>query len=1110
MALLGLAFGAEGQARVLPSINARTPPPPSERGAAVPADPNLLAQGARIGEIRFNTLDLFDQQARDEDTLITRLANRLHVATRISTIEDQLLFRSGDPYQPGQLEESARILRDTRYLRDASIRPVAFHDGVVDVEVTTQDVWAFTPSVSFGRRGGRNSSGVELEHLNFLGTGTQVGFGYKSGVDRDSKFVHYRDRQLGSSWWDLSAQLADNSDGRLAELSLDHPFYALDTRWAGGVELLGERRRDARYDLGDIVDQFDTSARRASIYFGRSAGLVDGWARRLTAGFTFDEHRFTAVTGAHDTQLLPGDRRLAYPWLGVEWVQDAFRTDRNRDQIEKTEDYSLGWRAHVQLGFASPSLGADRSAAMLQGNLSRGMSLTARQSLMLGMEASGRVEGGSLTAGLLHADARYYFRQSTRRLFFMSLSASAGTHLDADQQVLLGGDNGLRGYPLRYQAGTGRWLFTAEQRLFTDWYPFQLFNVGAAVFYDMGATFGRDPLGTPSQGLLRDVGVAARRRCGPATRQFALGTRQRPAPRYRQTAGRRSVAAQRAVPHRDAEELLMYWLPARRRPMLRVETLVLIVAAFLVAGANGGWWSAVLAGREWDAAYTWLFLGATFVSLVALHFALLAPLAFRAVVRPLLSLVVVAAGSAAYYMNHYAVVFDPDMIRNVLSTDAHEARELLTWEALAWLSAWSALPLAFIWFVRIERRTWGRALLLRAGCIAAALVVTLLALLPVSRDITALMRNQREARYLVTPGNLLYGLAMQLRSGVADANAAREPVGRDARVMHVAMGDAPPRVLVLVIGETARAANFSMLGYPRETNPELSKLDVVAFKDVTACGTSTEVSVPCMFSPFGREDYDEHRIRNSESLLDVLVRAGFRVKWLDNQSGCKGVCRGAGVEYQKLTPTQPGQCDGGECHDGELLVALRDELARLDGDTVLVLHMMGNHGPAYYKRYPREFRRFLPDCETSELRDCDRREVVNAYDNAILYTDHVLAGVVRELQGSGPRINGAMLYVSDHGESLGEKGLYLHGMPYAIAPSEQIHVPMVVWLSPQTTRGGDVNLQCLRRKSGDALSHDYLFHSVLGLLNVRTEVYRASRDFFDGCRGGTYRVMAGH
>jgi lipid A ethanolaminephosphotransferase len=541
--------------------------------------------------------------------------------------------------------------------------------------------------------------------------------------------------------------------------------------------------------------------------------------------------------------------------------------------------------------------------------------------------------------------------------------------------------------------------------------------------------------------------------------------------------------------------------------MLRVETLVLIIAVFLVATANGAWWQSVSAGREWNSGQTWLFTGCCFVALVALHFALLAPLALRILVKPLLSLVIVTAGAAAYYMAHFAVVFDPDMIRNVLHTDPREAGELLTWGALWRVFAWSALPLAFIWLVRLEHHTWGRALLWRAGSVAVALVVAVLALLPVSRDFSALMRNQRESRYLVTPGNLLYGLLMQLRSGVVDANTPREPVGRDARVMRVAVQDAPPRVLVLVVGETARAANFSLLGYPRETNPELSKLDVVAFKDVTSCGTSTEVSVPCMFSPFGRADYDEHRIRNSETLLDVLARAGYRVKWLDNQSGCKGVCRGAGVEYQKLPTDTPGVCDGRECRDEALVTALRGELAQVRGDTVLVLHMMGNHGPAYYRRYPKEFRRFLPDCATAELRDCDRRQVVNAYDNAILYTDHVLAGLVRELQRTGPRINGAMLYVSDHGESLGEKGLYLHGMPYAIAPSEQTHVPMVLWLSPLTTHSGDVSLQCLRRKSGDPLSHDNLFHSVLGLLDVRTEVYKPARDLFDGCRGGTYRVM---
>jgi lipid A ethanolaminephosphotransferase len=333
-----------------------------------------------------------------------------------------------------------------------------------------------------------------------------------------------------------------------------------------------------------------------------------------------------------------------------------------------------------------------------------------------------------------------------------------------------------------------------------------------------------------------------------------------------------------------------------------------------------------------------------------------------------------------------------------------------------------------------------------------------------------------------------------------DAGAPREVVGADARLAAGASSDGRPRVLVLVVGETARAANFSLLGYPRETNPELAQAGVTVFDNVRSCGTSTEVSLPCMFSPYGRENYDERRIRNSEGLLNVLVRAGYAVKWIDNQSGCKGVCQGDGIEYQKTEQSlAPDLCDSTECHDEILVRLLSRELEQLRGNTVFVLHMLGNHGPAYFRRYPPAFRRFLPDCQTAELRGCSREEVVNAYDNAILYTDHVLANVIRTLSSDPRPLDSAMIYVSDHGESLGERGLYLHGIPYAIAPEVQTHVPMLVWMS----RGmaGDLDEQCLRAKSKAAWSHDNLFHSVLGLLDVQTSAYSASHDIFNGCRG---------
>jgi len=548
---------------------------------------------------------------------------------------------------------------------------------------------------------------------------------------------------------------------------------------------------------------------------------------------------------------------------------------------------------------------------------------------------------------------------------------------------------------------------------------------------------------------------------------------------------------------------------ARLRPMIRVETVVLVVVAWMVATLNGAWWSAAGAGRDWSDPANWLFIGAVFVALVALHFVLLAPVSNRWTARPLLTAIVIASAATAYFMRTYAVMMDPTMIQNILKTDTHEAKELLSWSLLGSVVSWSALPVAFIWWVRIEHAPWLRSVLVRAGAVAGALVVAVLSILLVSRDFTSLMRNQRELRYLITPGNYIYGLARSAAHGAQDARAPREPVGTDAHVIRVAMAPQRPRVFVLVVGETVRAANFSLLGtYPRPTTPELGKLDTIAFRNVTSCGTSTEVSVPCMFSQWGREDYDERRIRNSEGLLNVLARAGYAVKWLDNQSGCKGVCQGSGIEYQKIDPkSAPDLCAGDECLDGVLVRRLQAELANIHKSTVLVLHMMGNHGPAYYRRYPAEYRRFTPDCASAELRTCSREQVVNAYDNAVLYTDHVLAGVVTTLAAASA-LDTAMIYVSDHGESLGENGLYLHGLPYSIAPDTQTHVPMIAWLSPSFATGSAVDSRCVRAKSGDHLSHDNLFHSVLGLLDVQTSVYKTDRDLFEGCRRGTGAAYA--
>jgi outer membrane protein assembly factor BamA len=512
-AIAGMTFNPEfasAKAPLIASPKARAAKPAPVRPSGIPTDAELRSQGARIGEIRINSRPIFDSAAGDEDTRFGRLANRLHVQTRDTTLANQLLFRSGDVYDPRLIEESARLLRAAGYLHDAWITPVAYHDNVVDLEVRAQDVWTLNPGLAFSRQGGENSFGFKIEEMNLLGTGSELDIGYTSDVDRDSTAIAFKDENLGASWWSLSTTYSDNSDGHLAALALDHPFYALDVRRAGGFGIFDNLRTDSRYDLGEVIDRYQIRQKFATIYLGTSAGLRGRWVQRWSAGFTYDDHQFDAAPEEAAPQLLPADRRLSYPWIAAEWVEDDFRTARNRDQIEKTEDYALGWRAILRLGYATESFGADRDAFTFSGYATKGLQLSGLNTLHFDATVRGRVEHGAVAGGIAQTGARLYVRQTSRRLFFMGLSAVSGENLDDDQQILLGGDSGLRGYPLRYQSGTGRWLFTVEQRWFSNWYPFQLFNVGGAVFYDMGATWGRDPLGSPSQGLLRDIGFGLR------------------------------------------------------------------------------------------------------------------------------------------------------------------------------------------------------------------------------------------------------------------------------------------------------------------------------------------------------------------------------------------------------------------------------------------------------------------------------------------------------------------------------------------------------------------------------------------------------------------------
>jgi len=532
-----------------------------------------------------------------------------------------------------------------------------------------------------------------------------------------------------------------------------------------------------------------------------------------------------------------------------------------------------------------------------------------------------------------------------------------------------------------------------------------------------------------------------------------------------------------------------WWL---RRPVIASETLLLAVSVYFTLFCNGAFWRNVIVAPVAQ----WRLAAALFIAITAVHALLLGLFLHRSYARPVLALLILVTAFATYYMSSYGVYLDADMLRNVLNTDSKESSELLSWSLLLPL-LFAALPIALLWRVELRRRNWKRATWVRATFLSAMVLATTLSALASFQDLSSLVRNRREVRYLVTPANYLVSLTRVLTASPPGQRPPRIVIGEDARLVPAAMGR-KPRLLVIVVGETARAANWGLNGYERQTTPELAKLDVINFSNVTACGSSTEVSLPCMFSPYGRHDYDQQKIRSHQSLLHVLDRAGVHTLWRDNQSGCKGVCEGLAMQSMDDTP-DPSLCSDTRCLDEILLKDWRKAVGARAGDQVVLLHQLGNHGPNYFDRYPTAFRRFLPECRSNELGQCERQTIVNAYDNALLYTDHVLASTIAELRAD-TRHDTALIYLSDHGESLGEKGLFLHGVPYAIAPSEQTHVPMVMWFSPGFAASTSLDLGCVREEAKAPASHDNLFPSVLGLMDVQTRIYDRDRDLFARCR----------
>jgi len=538
------------------------------------------------------------------------------------------------------------------------------------------------------------------------------------------------------------------------------------------------------------------------------------------------------------------------------------------------------------------------------------------------------------------------------------------------------------------------------------------------------------------------------------------------------------------------------------RREIRYEWIVWPLALYAATVLNIPFWRRLVAGVEPTTASDYALLGVVFVDLVIILALLFGAFAYRWVFKPVAAALLVAMAAASYYMIEFGVVFDRDMIRNIFETDVAEASDLVNLKFIAFTALLGGVPALALAVVRIAPRPFWQELRLRSIATVASLAIMMVLTYPVLGSLMSVLRESAVIRYEVSPINLISGaggyagqmLATKTATAAQSDASNRVSARRDASWSKRAR----KTVLVVVLGETARSQNFSLNGYGRPTNPELASIaDVVSFTATYSCGTATAASVPCMFSGLGREGYTPARGATEGNLIDHLRVAGFAQFWRDNQSGCKGVCRG--IAFESLVP-RGALSEKHISYDERLLDGVEPWVQGLDGPGVLYLHMMGSHGPAYFRRYPEDQAPFKPDCRDTRFSHCTGEELVNAYDNTIAYTDKFLASLIRRLAALGDDHGTAMLYLSDHGESLGEGNVYLHGMPYALAPETQRKVPFIFWANARFKSDVGLDMGCLGETRNAPLSHDHFFHSVLGLLGVESRRYSKDLDAFRACR----------
>lgn len=531
------------------------------------------------------------------------------------------------------------------------------------------------------------------------------------------------------------------------------------------------------------------------------------------------------------------------------------------------------------------------------------------------------------------------------------------------------------------------------------------------------------------------------------------------------------------------------------RPQISSGLLSLLTSIYLLTLPNTVFWQKIFSyyNDHIMTVFVVFFILLLFYTVILLIFSA------QYVIKPFFILLIITAAVSSYFSQYFGTIITNNLIEATLTTTSGESRNLLTPAFIFHIFLYGVIPSLLICWVRVKHRPFFKKVLTNTAIIFACLAAIALLFSFNSGSLSSLYREHRQDIFgHLVPAKPIQSFIKYNREKLNQRQIILQPYGTDAQQAPLpALGD-KKLLTVIVVGETARAQNFSLNGYDKETNPELSKLDIINFSNTSSCGTETAVSLPCMFSPFPRTDYSKDKFLSSENLMDVLRHSGLDISWYENNTGTKDV--GDRINVVDLQ-NQPNlrYCEGGECIDQVLIDSLEEKLPEIKNNAVIVLHMTGSHGPAYYKRYPAEFAKFQPECKTAQFSDCTREQIVNSYDNSILYTDHILAQIIEILKQNQDKFASSMIYMSDHGESLGENGLYLHAAPYFIAPSTQTHIPFISWFSPAYAQAMQLNIDCIKASADQTASHDNLFHTILRMMNIKTKVYDPALDRFAVC-----------